>query len=530
MDGAPPDPRRDALAIEGGRITAIGPTAAIAALAGPDTRRIELSGETVLPGFQDAHIHPISGGLLADQCDLHHLSTLEEYRSAVVAFAAGHPDREWLVGVGWSWPAFPTAPPDRGLLDPLVADRPLILENRDGHAVWVNSRALRLAGIDATTADPPGGRIERDGAGRPTGLLHEGATALVTDLVPSPTHAELCTALAAAQRHLHALGITAWQEAHGTPALLAAYRQAADAGWLTARVEVAQGWEPNGDDDDQIAAFVADRERIGSGRLRAGSVKIFLDGVRENLTAYMVEPYRDADGRAGESRGLALVEPQRLNAVVSELDRLGFNVHFHAIGDGASRQALDAVAAARSPNPAQAATRHHIAHLEVVHPDDIPRFAPLGVAATMQPFWACFDAQMREQLIPSLGPARARWQYPFASLLRAGARLAAGSDWTVTTADPLEEIEVAVRRIAPDTPHEEPLYPEERLSLDEALRAFTIGSAWVNRLDAETGTLEVGKLADLAILDRELRAIPDGMVSDARVSLTMIDGAVVFER
>jgi predicted amidohydrolase YtcJ len=254
------------------------------------------------------------------------------------------------------------------------------------------------------------------------------------------------------------------------------------------------------------------------GQLRAGSVKLMLDGILESRTAFMTKPYAGHD-----ERGSPFIEPDLLRQAVVELDRRGFSCHFHAIGDGAVRLALDSVHAARAAS-GRTAGRHHVAHLEVIHPDDIGRFAALGVTANMQPLWAADDDQMRDLRIPVLGEERARWQYPFGSLARAGARLAAGSDWTVSSADPLREIEVAVRRVAPETRDLPSFLPEERLRLDHALAAFTIGSAFVNHLDAETGTLEVGKLADLVILDRDLRSPEVGFIGDARAGSTYVGG------
>lgn len=237
----------------------------------------------------------------------------------------------------------------------------------------------------------------------------------------------------------------------------------------------------------------------------------------------MTSPYIGHDGEAGTP----FIDPDLLREAVIQLDRRGFQAHFHAIGDGAVRLALDVVEAAVAANGA-GDHRHHIAHIEVVHPDDIPRFGRLGVVANMQPFWASDDDQMRTLRIPVLGPDRVGWQYPFASLLRAGARLAGGSDWTVSTANPLFEIEVAVTRVAPDTRDVTPFLPDERLSLDDALRAFTSGSAYVNHLDAETGTIEAGKLADLVVLDRNIRDPDAGPIGDATVRQTFVDGQEVF--
>lgn len=243
-----------------------------------------------------------------------------------------------------------------------------------------------------------------------------------------------------------------------------------------------------------------------------------LDGIIESRTAFMRSPYL-----GGSERGSPFIDPDVLHRAVVELDKRGFQAHFHAIGDAAVRLALDAVAEARRLNGASD-RRHHIAHLEVVHPDDIPRFAELDVVANLQPFWAVDDDQMQDLRIPALGSGRVAWQFPFGSLRRAGARLAAGSDWTVTTANPLLEIEVAVHRVAPDSRGGPSFLPGERLTLDEALEAFTLGSAFVNHLDHETGSIEVGKFADIVVLDRNLRAPDAGPIGDASVRATYVAG------
>ena len=272
---------------------------------------------------------------------------------------------------------------------------------------------------------------------------------------------------------------------------------------------------------EQVEELEALRASVTSGRLRADSVKLMLDGILETRTALMIEPYQGST-----DRGTPFIDPALLREVVPELDRRGFQAHFHAIGDGAVRLALDAVAEARRRN-GRSDTRPHVSHIEVVHPNDVPRFAALDTVANMQPFWASDDDQMQDLRIPALGPERMRWQYVFASLRRAGARLAGGSDWSVTTANPLLEIEVAVNRVAPTARGGDAFLPYERLTLDEALEAFTLGSAFVNHLDRDTGTIEVGKLADLVVLDRNLRG-SETPIGDARVRETYVAGERVY--
>lgn len=527
-----------AVAIAGDRITALGTDRDVLALRTPRTRVVNLRGRSVLPGFTDAHTHPISGGLRHVECDLDRLDTAEDHLAAVAAYAADNPDREWIVGDGWSMETFPGGIARREALDAVVPDRPVFLTNRDGHGAWVNSRALELAGITAATPDPPLGRIERDPDGTPVGMLQEAAQELVTRLIPPHDAATLEQAILDAQAELHALGITGWQDANTEPGALAAYRAVSERGALTARVVLALG-AASLDAYGGLDGLVTTREAVaaaaheagpgtpGPGRLAASAVKFFVDGVLENRTGALLDPYLDSDGRPTGGTGISNREPVELRRLAVELDARGFQLHYHAIGDRAVREALDAIEAARRANGIRDA-RHHIAHIQLIHPDDLRRFAVLDAVANAQPLWAVHEAQMDELTIPFLGPERTTWQYPFGSLLRAGARLAFGSDWTVSTADPFPQIEVAVRRIWPGNREAEPFLPDERITLDEALRAATVGSAFVNRQD-EAGWLGVGRLADLAILDRELGAPDAGPIGETRVVGTMVGGEFVFE-
>ena len=525
-----PGPPPEALAIARGRISAIGSRSDVEPQVGPGTRVLHLHGETLVPGFQDAHIHPVQGELTAQRCDLSEVDA-DRLEETIRRYAAAHPELEWVSGAGWSVTDFPGAAPRREALDALVPERPAFLWSRDGHSAWVNTRAIELAGISASTSDPPGGAIVRDPDGSASGTLREGAISLVETLVPRASATEHDLALSGAQRRLHALGITGWQDAsvYDTDACdlqLDAYRRAARDESLQARVVASQFWDPNRG-IEQVKRFEAVAAEATIGRLRAGTVKIWVDGVIEGLTAALLEPYLDERGRPTGNRGMALVAPDDLRDAVVGLDRSGLQVHLHAIGDAAVRSALDAIEAARRAN-GPSDLRHHIAHIQLIHPDDLGRFGDLGATANMQPIWARHEPTMDERTIPFIGPERATWQYPFASLLRRGARLAAGSDWPVTSANPLLEMEVATTRLSAEKRDAEPLLPDERLSLDEALAAFTIGSAYVNHLDDETGTLEVGKLADLVLLDRNLRDPSAGPIGEARVAATWVEGTEVY--
>ncbi|MGV9566301.1 amidohydrolase [Streptomyces sp. NPDC003480] len=524
----PDGPRTTSVAVVGDRIAAVGDTAA-RELAGPRTEVVSLAGRLLLPGFQDAHIHPVPAGLELTRCDLTGVRTAEETLAVVRAYAEAHPDREWITGGGWSMEAFEGGTPTRQLLDAVVPDRPVYLPNRDHHGAWVNSRALELAGVTRDTPDPADGRFERDASGEPTGMLQEGAMSHIGRLSPTVTAAERLAALLHAQRHLHALGVTAWQDALvgdflGMDDPSGAYLAAARDGSLTARVVGALWWGRERG-AEQIPELAERRSSLSHGRFRAGSVKLMLDGVAETGTAALLDPYLDRCGCATGQRGTSFLDPDLLPSYVTELDALGFQCHFHALGDRAVRDALDAVAAARRAN-GPSDTRPHLAHLQIVHPDDIPRFARLKATANIQPLWAAHEPQMDELTIPFLGPERAARQYPFGALLRSGATLAAGSDWPVSSPDPLQGIHVAVNRVLPDDCG--PVFlPAERIGLTAALRAYTAGSAYVNHLD-ETGTVRPGALADLVVLDRDPYAGPPEAIGETGVALTYVGGERVF--
>ncbi len=518
-----------AMAVAGGRIAAIGTAAEVDRLRGPRTRVVELRGETVLPGFQDAHVHPLHGGRAMLLCDLHEAPwDRDAYLERIRAYAESNPGEPWILGGGWAMPAFPGGTPSRRDLDALVPDRPVCLQNRDGHGVWVNTRALELAGISAGTSDPADGRIEREPDGTPQGTLHEGAARLVDDLAPAFTQDRWEAALLAAQAHLHALGITALTDAWVEQHQVAPYAALRDGGALTMRTSLALWWG-RGAGLEQLAWFEEARRSAAGGRLRVSTVKLMLDGVLENGTGTLLEPYLGADGAPTANRGIPFIDPGRLaREFAPALDRAGFQLHFHAIGDRAVRTGLDAVEAVVAAN-GPADRRPHIAHIQVIHPADLPRFGALGVGATMQPLWACHEAQMDDLTVPILGPERSGWQYPFASLERAGARLVGGSDWSVSTANVLEEVEVAVTRVGPWDRGAEPFLPGEAISLTSALRAYTAGAAWANGLDAETGVLEYGRLGDICVLDRDVYDREAGPIGDATVRLTLVEGEPVFD-
>ncbi len=492
---------------------------------------VDLAGGLVSPGFSDSHIHPIQGGLERMQCDLTDGGTREEYLALVRDYAARY-DGEWITGGGWQMAAFPGGTPSASDLDTVVPDRPVFLPNRDHHGAWVNSRALELAGIIAETPDPPDGRVERLPDGRPQGTLHEGAMDLVARLLPLPEPAEYAAGLVEGQRYLFSLGVTAWQDAivgayAGMADTGSTYLDAVASGDLVADVVGALWWDRELG-LAQIPDLVERRRAQSGGRFRATSVKIMQDGVCENFTAAMLTPYLDGHGRTTDNAGHSFVEAEELKEVVTALASEGFQVHVHAIGDRGVREALDAFAAARAAGHSSD-LRHHIAHIQVIHPEDVPRFAELGVAANAQALWACHEPQMDELTIPFLGDERSTWQYPFGGLHRAGGRLVMGSDWPVSSPDPLAAIHTAVNRTAYDDPREAFL-PRQALDLATAFAAYTSGSAWVNGRDRTdgAGVLAPGHAADLVVLDRDPFAGPAEEIGATGVASTWVGGRVVF--
>jgi predicted amidohydrolase YtcJ len=516
-----------ALAVKDGRIAFVGTEAGAAPWIGPKTRVLHLTSEMVLPAFQDAHIHALSGGIELGQCDLHNLETQEATLRKVRDCARAKPSG-FLEGTGWSLSAFPGGIPTKDLLDSIVSDRPVFLQSTDGHTAWVNSKALALAGIVASTRDPNNGRIERDPkTGAPNGTLQEEAMRLVSRLLPAPGAEERSEGLERALALLNRDGITSFQMPldsdmpPGGRETLETLREAEGRGALSARVVVALETDPD-EGLEQLDELVKLRETFRSPRVRPVAVKIFEDGIVESRTAALLEPYV---GR-GKERGEPIWSKDRLNAFVDRASRDGFSVHIHAIGDRAIRMALDAFEAAQKGEGPRK-LRHQIAHLEIVDPADVPRFAKLGVIANFQPLWAFPDSYIKDLTWPVIGPERSQRLYPIGSVWRSGGLVAFGSDWSVSSFNPLEGIQVAVTRQSPDDPGET-LLPGEALDLPAAVAAYTIGSAYANGLEEETGSLEVGKAADLVVLSSNLFAIPVHDISRCRVLLTLLDGQAVY--
>jgi predicted amidohydrolase YtcJ len=516
-------PWAEAVAIRNGKIAFVGSDDAVRAYIGKETKTYDLNGRVLLPAFQDAHIHPIYSGLETLACDLTESESIEGYRAIIPACAQAGADKEWITGGGWSMAAFgPGAMASKDILDELVPDRPVYFSSRDGHSGWANSRALQVAGITKDTPDPVDGYIDRDPeTGEAVGSLQEGAMRLVTQHIPPPDLAERIAALEYARDMLHGYGITSVQEAYAYAADLETYEALDKQHKLNLRIVTALLWDAE-QTEEQIPTLLEQRERYTSGNIRATSIKIFVDGVMENYTAVMLDPYLVESGTSG----IPMIDPTYMKEVVTMLDAEGFQVHFHALGDGAVRYSLDAIEAAREQN-GDSDRRHHLSHLQVINPDDIPRFAELGAVANFQPAWAYADEYVVDLTLPFIKPEVAKWMYPIRSVLDAGGEVAFGSDWAVSTADPFYQIETAITRIDAELHDTDPLNPEQAITIEEAVEAFTSGSAWVNHQELETGSVEVRKLADLIVLNQNIFEIDPKKISETKVLLTLFEGLPV---
>lgn len=519
MDSANPAAR--AVAIRAGRLLYVGSDEGAQRWIGTGTRVVDLGGRTLMPGFQDAHVHPISSGLDLAGCDVTDLESRDAVLARIAECAAALPAGEWLVGSNWALPLFPNASPTREALDSVTPGRPAFLSAADGHSGWANSEALRLAGITKGTPDPANGRIERNAKGEPTGTLRESAMGLVSSLIPPASAEQRQAALKRALGLMNAAGITAFMEASARQPFLETYRALDRAGGMTARAVVSMYADPNLG-MEQVDSFVAWRTAFAGPRVRPVAVKIFEDGVIEARTAAMLAPYIGH----GDEAGVPIWPAERLDSLVPRLVAQDFTVHVHAIGDRAIRLALDALERAEA-GKARGGRRHQITHLEVIDPADIGRFAALGVVADFQALWAFPDQYIVDLTWPVLGPERSRWLYPMGSVAKTGAPLAMGSDWNVSSVNPLEAIQTAVTRRGIGDTTGLVLVPEEAVDLMTALRAYTLGSAWALGLDDETGSLRQGKAADLIVLDADITAIPVTSVHAMKVLLTMVEGTAV---
>ncbi|HWQ33556.1 MAG TPA: amidohydrolase [Blastocatellia bacterium] len=517
----------DAVAVSEGRIVYVGPESGIGRWIGPATKVLDLQGKMVLPGFTDSHVHAALGGVMLGTCDLSIATTQEQVLKIIREYATGHPDLPWITGFGWALTIFADANPHKKLLDEIVPDRPVFLDSADGHSAWVNSSALTIAGITREAPDPSDGRIERDPkTGEPTGTLRETAKHLVEKIKPQPTEKDYVNGLRRAIKLANSLGITSlcdptlWNE-DIREKILHAYAELDRLGELSMRVKSSAGADA-ARGLTQITNLLEKRRKYQGQRFNTNTVKIMVDGVIESHTAALLEPYLGFN----DERGKPMWEPETLNQMVTVLDREGFQIHVHAIGDRAIRMSLDAFSKARNVNGGRD-SRHHIAHIQLFDPADLPRFRRLGVIANFQPFWALPDeyTKMDDAL---LGPKRSRWLYPIGSMARTGAVIVGGSDWNVSSMNPLDAIQVGITRRVPDTGPGPAWIPEEVVDLPTMLAAYTINGAYGLFQEKETGSLEVGKAADLIVLDRNLFELPAHEISKARVLLTLLEGREVY--
>ncbi|MGO1319119.1 MAG: amidohydrolase [Galactobacter sp.] len=531
------------VAVSGGRVTAVehGTSAQAEGLLAGAKTTVDLQGKLLSPSFQDAHIHPLSGGLEMLQCDLTEAESAQEAYDTIATYAQSHPDEEWIVGGGWSMDHFPGGTPSRHDLDRLTGDRPAVLTNRDHHGSWANTAAMRAADVDATTPDPADGRIEREADGFPQGSFHEGAVNLFDAVRPAIHDDQALAGLLTAQERLIRHGVTGWTDAlvgadlSGITDTERIYRRAIDEGSLKVHVRGSLWWDRTRVEDieEQVAELTAKRDKaLADGLAPAydpSTIKIMVDGVVEDHTAAMLTPYHDHSGHATDNHGLTFVEAERLKRVVTLLDAAGFQCHFHALGDRAVRVALDAVEAAREANGPNE-NRHHLAHLQMVDEAEIPRFIELGATANLQALWAAHEPQLDELGLPFLREGAEERHYPFGDLVRAGVPLAAGSDWPISSEDPIQALHVAVNRRSPGSDLPILTGVEQCLDVATFLAAYTSGSARVAHRETDTGTLAEGYLANLVVLDPNPFAIGPEDLHTVTVDSTWIQGERVYSR
>ncbi|WP_328942052.1 amidohydrolase [Streptomyces sp. NBC_00250] len=521
-----------------GRILATGRGNELRRLVGRDTEVVDARGATVMSGIHDGHVHPLGAGSRSLRPSLEGAETTrDELLAILTGFLKDSPGQEpdgWLVVEDWNPVGLlpQGSLPHHSLLDALPTRRPVALVGGDGHNIWVNARALEIAGITAATPDPVGGKIVKGADGRPTGVLKDDAQPLVTRHIPEPSEAELVAACARVLGQAAASGVTTMMDALVGRGELSTYRALSAAGKLPQRIVPAIRLDSDQAKDPAAALAYARglRREFGDVRgLRFGMIKVFLDGVIEYpaQTAALLEPYLDGEGRPTTNRGELYVSAQDYGRLSAAFNRAGWQMHAHGLGDRAVRTALDGYAYARRATGLRDA-RNAVAHLQVVDPADLRRFAELGVAACMQLQWAARDTWTMEALLPYIGPERHRWMYPARSLERHGALLSAGSDWPVDALQVWNQIRTAIDRQG--AYGEGPLYRElEGLSRTSALRMHTYGTARQLRMDGETGTIRAGRAADLLLLDRDVMECPVADISDTTVRLTLVGGRVVHD-
>ena len=519
---SPPDNFYEAIAIKANRILAVGKQAEIEKLAGEKTRRVDAGGGTVSPGFNDAHVHMFSGSESLQQVDLLDAVSLEDISHRIRSFSIANPKKAVIVGRGWLYGFFPNGLPTREQLDAVIADRPAVMKCYDGHSMWLNSKALAEAGITRDTKDPENGIVVRDSKGEPTGVLKESAMSLADGVMPKLTSAEKKDAIRAGIREAHRLGVTSVQEAGIGLTELEVLDSLRKSGELKLRIYIALEGHPRMTEEE---INLLDAMRAHFKDLSIGAVKLYADGVIEGHTAALLQPYAN-----NPIRGLPEFAAQDMNRVIAALDRHGYQIMVHAIGDGGIRMTLDALELASKLNPAPTkGRRHRLEHIESVSREDIPRFGQLGIIASMQPFHANPNSNIFNVWAVNLGPERASRAWSWKSIQDAGGRLAFGTDWPVVGLDPIPGLHTAMTRQTLEGEPAGGFVPEQRLSLREALRAYTRGAAFAEFAEREKGSLEAGMLADVVVWDRDIFSVPIDQVKNARIVKTIYDGQVVFE-
>lgn len=515
----------EALAIRDHKIVLVGNDQQMDALRGPKTQVIDARHHLVLPGFADCHIHFMEGSLGLTHVVLNEAGTIEEIQKRVKAYAESHPQELWITGMGWTYPTFGAAAlPDKKYLDAVVADRPVYLEAFDGHSAWANSKALALAGIDSNTPDPPNGQIVRDAAGNATGALKESASDLVAGFVPKPTREQRLAALRLGLHTANQYGLVRVHSAGGDYPYLDLYDELRKRGELTVRMYVAYFLDPPELTSGNLATIENIRRTYHDDWISGGAVKTMLDGVIESHTAAMLSPYSDDPTQSGK----LFWDDAKYKQAIAELDRRGLQIFTHAIGDKAVRLALDAYQNAAEVNRSKDA-RPRIEHIETVSASDISRFGKLGVIGSFQPLHATPDEDTLDIWARNVGSERAQRAWVWRSIQNGGGRLAFGSDWPVVTLNPWPGVQMAMTRQTADSKPADGFLPQQRLSLEDTIHAYTLGAAIAGRTEATEGSLETGKLADLIVISQDLFQIEPTQISKTEVLLTMVNGKVVYE-
>jgi len=518
-------PWAEAIAVKDGKILAVGDTAKIEAYRGGTTQIIDARGHMVFPGFTDCHIHFMDGSLGLTRVDLNGAATVAEIQKRVKEYASSHPNETWIQGMGWTYPTFkPSGLPDRKILDEVVSDRPVFLIAFDGHSSWANSQALAMAGIDRNTPDPPNGKIVRDDHGDATGALKEAAGDLIDAKIPRPTRADRLAALRKGIHEANKVGLVRVHSAGQDFEYLDLYDELRQHGDLTLRFYVSYFLNPPGLTPEINKQIDDARRQYSDDWISGGVVKTMLDGVVEAHTAAMLTPYSDDPSQSGK----LFWDPDKYKATVAELDGRGLQIFTHAIGDKAVRLALDAYQNAAAVNHTKDA-RPRIEHIETISAQDIERFGKLGVIASMQPLHSYPDEDTLDIWARNIGPERATRPWVWRSIEQKGGVLAFGSDWPVVTLNPWPGVQTAITRQTEEGEPSGGFVPQQRLSLEDTIRAYTLGAAFAGRREKSEGSIEPGKLADFILLDRDLFKIEPSEISKAEVLLTIVGGKVVYE-